>query len=169
MYFSVHSGSVGARLLASHPSSSKIGVLMDDSLALPSLDATQALALRIAKTLTRGDVVALAGELGTGKTTFVQFLVAAMKGGVEVTSPTFTLLQTYPVTLADGSACELHHYDLYRITHPRELEELGLEDAPLAVIEWPERLADPRLVTLALSFALASDGSRSVRIQRIKP
>jgi tRNA threonylcarbamoyl adenosine modification protein YjeE len=142
---------------------------VSNTIVLRSLDDTATFAADIAKTLKRGDVVALAGELGTGKTTFVQFLVAAMKGGSGVTSPTFTLLQTYPVTLADGSACELHHYDLYRITHPRELEELGLEDAPLAVIEWPERLADPQLVTLALSFALASDGSRSVRVQRIKP
>lgn len=136
------------------------------SIPLTSLDDTRALAVTLARELKRGDMVALSGELGTGKTTFAQFLIEALGGGSNVTSPTFTLLQTYPVTLADGSTCELHHYDLYRIEHPRELAELGMEEAPLALIEWPERAGNIP-VTLALSFSLAKDGQRSVRVQRM--
>ena len=115
-----------------------------------------------------GDVVTLAGDLGAGKTTFAQFLIQSLsRAPVEVTSPTFTLLQTYPVTLADGVACELYHYDLYRIEHPSALIELGLEEAvsQVALIEWPERLGDARIpIALALSFTLADDGSRKVAI-----
>lgn len=135
---------------------------------LRSLDDTQALAGRIAPYLRKGDVVALSGTLGAGKTTFVQFLVAALsKTPVEVTSPTFTLLSTYPVTLADGTSCDLHHYDLYRIDQPGALTELGMEEAfeQLAVIEWPEKLVDTRPVTLALTFHLAKDGTREVRME----
>lgn len=140
-----------------------------DVAALNALDDTSALARRLAPTLRRGDVVALAGALGTGKTTFVQYLVEALGGGTDVTSPTFTLLQTYPVTLADGNSCELYHYDLYRIAHPGELAELGLGEAPLAVIEWPERLADMSRITLALSFAMEKDGRRTVRVEHMNP
>lgn len=134
---------------------------------LPSLEATCALAHALAAQLTRGDVVFLAGDLGAGKTTFAQFLIRALAGEVEVTSPTFTLLQTYPIHYGDGVAGELYHYDLYRIAHESGLAELGLEEAAshLALIEWPERLGRTRLEpTLALSFALGHDGDRSVAI-----
>ena len=134
---------------------------------LPNLDATRKLAESVALRLRCGDVVTLAGDLGAGKTTFAQFLIEALSPQtVEVTSPTFTLLQTYPVRLSDSTACELYHYDLYRIEHASALAELGLEDAvaQVALIEWPERLEGTRIpVALALSFALANDGTRSVR------
>lgn len=137
-------------------------------ISLPTLDATRAFAQTLATRLRCGDVVTLAGDLGAGKTTFAQFLIRALSAGeVEVTSPTFTLLQTYPVILAGGAACELYHYDLYRIEQPSALIELGIEDAvsQLALIEWPERLGDMRLpIALALSFTLANDGTRSVTI-----
>lgn len=133
---------------------------------LPTLDDTRKLAETVASRLRCGDVVTLAGDLGAGKTTFAQFLIEALSPiPVEVTSPTFTLLQTYPVELSDGTACELYHYDLYRIEHPSALAELGLEEAvaQVALIEWPERLAGARIpVALALYFTLANDGSRSV-------
>lgn len=137
-------------------------------ISLPTLDATRAFAQTLATRLRCGDVVTLAGDLGAGKTTFAQFLIRALSAGeVEVTSPTFTLLQTYPVILAGGAACELYHYDLYRIEQPSALIELGIEDAvsQVALIEWPERLGDMRLpIALALSFTLANDGARSVTI-----
>lgn len=135
---------------------------------LPTLDDTRKLAENLAPHLRCGDVVTLRGDLGAGKTTFAQFLIRTLAGeGVEVTSPTFTLLQTYPVTLGDGAVDELYHYDLYRITHPSALVELGLDDAfaHLTLIEWPERLENyPVKVALALTFALHPDGTRSVDI-----
>ncbi len=137
-------------------------------ISLSSLTDTQALATRIAARLCVGDVVMLTGDLGAGKTTFAQFLIQALSAeAVEVTSPTFTLLQTYPITLADGVACELYHYDLYRIEHESALIELGFDDALTGVtlIEWPERLGGYRLpVSLALSITLADDGSRRVTL-----
>lgn len=126
-----------------------------------SLNQTREIALRLASRLRCGDVITVAGVVGAGKTTFAQFLIQALAGDVEVTSPTFTLLQTYPVTLVDGARCEFYHYDLYRIEHESALIELGFEDAvqQVALIEWPERLGGYKLpVTLALSFALGNDG-----------
>ena len=139
---------------------------MSQTLPLNSPDDTRKLAVAVGERLRCGDVVTLAGDLGAGKTTFAQFLIQSLSpGDVEVTSPTFTILQTYPVTLADGATLELYHYDLYRIEHESALVELGIEDAleQVALIEWPERLGHTRVpVALALSFTLGKDGSRSV-------
>jgi tRNA threonylcarbamoyl adenosine modification protein YjeE len=137
--------------------------------ALNSLDDTKKLAETLASKLNCGDVVTLAGDLGAGKTSFAQFLIRALsEEEVEVTSPTFTLLQTYPIRLANGSAYECFHYDLYRIEHPSALAELGLEEAlmGLTLIEWPERLHGMRLpVSLALAFTHGNDGSRTVALE----
>ncbi len=142
---------------------------MSQTIPLLSLADTQKFAENLAARLSCGDVVTLAGDLGAGKTTFAQFLIQALSPQpVEVTSPTFTILQTYQVTLAGGATCELYHYDLYRIEHPSALLELGIEDAlsQVALIEWPERLGESRLpIALALSFTLADDGARSVTVQ----
>jgi tRNA threonylcarbamoyl adenosine modification protein YjeE len=136
---------------------------------LSSLEETKKIAQTLGSALVCGDVVTLAGDLGAGKTTFAQFLIQSLsQGAVEVTSPTFNLLQTYPVQLASGQACELFHYDLYRIEHPSALVELGLEEAvaQVALIEWPDRLAGVDIpVALALSFTLANDGSRTITIR----
>lgn len=146
---------------------------MRSSFSLPTLDATKEMAETLASRLVCGDVVTLAGDLGAGKTTFAQFVIQALSPApVEVTSPTFTLLQTYPVTLADGRPCELYHYDLYRIEHPSALAELGFEDAVsnVALIEWPERLSGASIpVALALSFTLADDGTRGVTVASHDP
>ncbi len=136
---------------------------------LSGLEDTKKLAEMLASRLGCGDVVTLAGDLGAGKTTFAQFLIQALSPEpVEVTSPTFTLLLTYPVVLKDGAACELYHYDLYRIEEQSALRELGLEEAlsNVTLIEWPDRLGSEKLpIALALSFALAEDGARSVTIE----
>ena len=135
---------------------------------LTSRNDTRNFAEMLGSRLRCGDVVTLAGDLGAGKTTFAQFLIQSLSPApVEVTSPTFTLLNTYPVRLADGAACELYHYDLYRIEHPSQLTELGIEDAltQVTLIEWPDRLAGMRIpIALALSFTLADDGTRSVTL-----
>jgi tRNA threonylcarbamoyl adenosine modification protein YjeE len=131
-----------------------------------SVEHTKKIAQNLALRLVRGDVVTLAGDLGAGKTTFAQFLIQALSTApVEVTSPTFTLLQTYPVALHSGDACELYHYDLYRIEHPSQLTELGMEDAlqGITIMEWPERLEGVKMpVTLAISFTLDETGGHSI-------
>ena len=107
-------------------------------LALADVGATRALARRIAAALRGGDVVALSGPLGSGKSELARALIQARAGAaIEVPSPSFTLVQDYEV-----GALTIRHIDLYRIEQPAEIEELGLS-APAAdeawLIEWPER------------------------------
>jgi tRNA threonylcarbamoyladenosine biosynthesis protein TsaE len=111
------------------------------SFALPLADegATAALAARLAPLARPGDVIALAGELGSGKTSFARAFIRALGDAAEeVPSPTFSLVQTY-----ETQAGPIWHFDLYRLARPEEALELGLEDAlaeAIVLIEWPERL-----------------------------
>jgi tRNA threonylcarbamoyladenosine biosynthesis protein TsaE len=108
---------------------------------LPDEAATAALAGRLAPLAARGDVVALRGVLGAGKTSFARGFIAARAGRpIEVPSPTFTLVQTYD--LASGP---IWHFDLYRLERPEDAIELGIDEAfadGISLIEWPERLGD---------------------------
>lgn len=112
----------------------------------------------IAFALTTGDVLALEGDLGAGKTTFARGLIRALSGNgiTEVPSPTFTLLQSYELPRFD-----IAHFDLYRLTSPDELQELGLDLAlkrGAAVVEWPSRAADLLPVSrFTLHFADGTD------------
>ncbi len=93
---------------------------------------------RLALLLKSGDVVALSGPLGAGKTTFARALIAGLGGAAEVPSPTFALMQRYELT-----QLTLSHCDFYRL-EPHELDELGLDDAlseGAVIVEWPERAA----------------------------
>lgn len=105
---------------------------------LPDESASERLGEDIAAVLEAGDVVALRGELGAGKTTLARAVIRALANDavLEVPSPTFTLVQAY-----DGRLT-VHHFDLYRLGSADELEELGLEEAVAAgavLVEWPER------------------------------
>ena len=100
--------------------------------------ATAALGARLGAAARPGDVIALYGDLGAGKTTLARGLIQHLIGaGTEAPSPTFTLVQTY-----QGPSFPIWHFDLYRLNEPGEARELGLEEAVdgLALIEWPERL-----------------------------
>jgi len=109
------------------------------SIELPDEAATAALAARIAALARPGDVIALKGELGAGKTSFARAFIRARGGGGEdVPSPTFTLVQVYE--LAEAA---IWHFDFYRLRHPEEAWELGIEDGfrdGISLIEWPERI-----------------------------
>lgn len=129
------------------------------TLDLPSPDATAALAGGLALALGAGDVLLLEGEIGAGKTHFARALIRARLAAAgappeDIPSPTFTLVQTYA-----AGALEIWHADLYRLSDPQEVEELGLMSAfetALCLVEWPERLgnlAPPG--ALHLSFALS--------------
>ncbi|MCI2400030.1 tRNA (adenosine(37)-N6)-threonylcarbamoyltransferase complex ATPase subunit type 1 TsaE [Aliiroseovarius subalbicans] len=131
-----------------------------------SPDATAAFARALAPTLQAGDVVLLSGAIGAGKTHFARSLIQARLTAAgrfeDVPSPTFTLVQTY-----DDGVGELWHADLYRLTHPDEVEELGLIDAfetAICLVEWPDRLGDliPRTaLTLELN-ATETPGERII-------
>jgi tRNA threonylcarbamoyladenosine biosynthesis protein TsaE len=127
--------------------------------------ATVALAHRIAGVARAGDVIALSGDLGTGKTCFARaFVDAAVGDGEEVPSPTFTLVQTY-----ESSAGPIWHFDLYRLTRPDEAYELGIEEAlagGISLIEWPDRLA-ALLPTERLDIDLAYGAEPTARRARL--
>ncbi len=95
-------------------------------------------AAKIARKAVSGDIVALHGDLGTGKTTFVRAALRSLGWQDEVPSPTFTLAQVY-----DVDPLPVWHFDLFRLSHPQEVVELGIEEAfsdGVSFIEWPERL-----------------------------
>jgi tRNA threonylcarbamoyladenosine biosynthesis protein TsaE len=122
---------------------------------------TERLGAKLAPLLRPGDVVALSGRLGAGKTSFARGVVAALGLEGEAPSPTFPIVIAYdPPDLS----LPLWHIDLYRIDDEHEIDELGLDDARLdaaLLIEWPERMGR-RLWwdALRLTFEPTPDGGR---------
>jgi tRNA threonylcarbamoyladenosine biosynthesis protein TsaE len=108
-------------------------------LDLPDLAATAAFGAQIAAALRPGDVVALSGGLGAGKTTLARAIIAALGHIGEVPSPSFAIIETYdPPTVS----LPLVHADFYRLKRPEEADELGLDDyrsGAALLAEWPEQ------------------------------
>jgi tRNA threonylcarbamoyladenosine biosynthesis protein TsaE len=100
--------------------------------------ATAALGTRLAALLRPGDLVLLEGGLGAGKTSLARAIIRALTGdaALEVPSPSFALVQPY-----EANGRPLLHADLYRLSGPREIDELGLfdRDDAIVLVEWPER------------------------------
>ena len=130
------------------------------TLDLPDLAAMERLGARIAAALRPGDVVALSGGLGAGKTTLARAIIAALGYTGEVPSPTFTIVETY-----DPPALRLPlvHADFYRLNRPEEAEELGLDDyreGAVLIAEWPEQMGgfDCEVGCLSLRLETAETG-----------
>jgi tRNA threonylcarbamoyl adenosine modification protein YjeE len=131
--------------------------------------AFEAKAREFARSLRAGDVVALRGPLGAGKTTFVRAVVAVLHGSDQaVSSPTFVFRQRYDPP--HGGAPPVEHVDLYRIEDPAtEMPDLALDDAfapdRIALVEWPER-AEGWLPANRIEVAIDGIGAgpRTVRI-----
>lgn len=129
---------------------------------LPSPEATIAFGRDFAAQLRAGDVLALCGDLGAGKTHFVKGLAAGLGTEATVTSPTFTLIHEYP-----GGRLPLFHFDLYRLESEDELLRIGFDDyldaAGVFALEWAEKF--PALLpahTRWLRFTHRADGTREV-------
>ncbi len=135
-------------------------------LDLANEPATVALAARLARLARTRDVFALSGPLGAGKTAFARAFIRARSAVQdEVPSPTFTLVQIY-----DTDHVPIYHFDLFRLTHPDEAEELGIEEAfaeGISLIEWPERL-NGRLPTDRLDVTLEHGEGLDARTVRLK-
>ena len=128
-----------------------------------SPEATAALARRIGDILRPGMVLLLEGGVGAGKTHFARSLIQSLLVEPEdVPSPTFTLVQTY-----DGRSGEIWHADLYRLSAPDEVIELGLEEAfetAICLVEWPDRLGELAPVD-ALTLEFVPEGEDTRRIE----
>ena len=106
-----------------------------------SAEETRILGAALAPLLLPGDVISLSGDLGAGKTCFVQGLATALGAPGRVTSPSFTIVHEY-----SGARSKVYHLDLYRLGQTRELETLGwddmLQEMALVIVEWPDRAPD---------------------------
>ena len=108
-----------------------------------TLDETRMIALgqEISRLLLAGDILALTGDLGAGKTTLARAIIQALSlSPVEVTSPTFTLMQEYSVVTGAGKPAEILHCDLYRLESAQDVYSIGLFDMfddQITLIEWP--------------------------------
>lgn len=128
-------------------------------------DETRTLAFgaAIAALLTPGDVLALQGGLGVGKTTFARGLIQALLPDIgEVPSPTYTLVQAY-----EGPDFPIWHFDLYRLESPDEMEEIGWQETAdgVALVEWPDK-AGPHLPAWRLDLLFGFEGDhRTVTLE----
>lgn len=131
---------------------------------LPDLAAMETLGGRIAAQLRPGDVVALSGGLGAGKTTLARAVIAALGHEGEVPSPTFTIVETYD---PPDVRLPLVHADFYRLDRPAEADEIGLDhyrEGAALIAEWPEHVggfaSEPGCLAIALE--IAGSGRRAI-------
>jgi tRNA threonylcarbamoyladenosine biosynthesis protein TsaE len=132
------------------------------AISLPTAEATEAFGAALAERLRPGDVVALFGTLGAGKTTLARGILRGLGHQGDVASPTFPIVQTYEPPATRLAAW---HVDLYRIEQAAELEELGLDEAKQAgvlLIEWPDRLPVLWPETLRLRLEIAEGDGRAL-------
>lgn len=128
------------------------------------------IARKFAGEIRNGDIIALHGNLGMGKSVFARALIRTLCGDAEldVPSPTFTLVQLY-----DAADIQIAHFDLYRLEDPEEIFELGWEDAlgsGIAIVEWPDRLGPylPReRVDIRLQAGDNGPLTRKILIERV--
>jgi tRNA threonylcarbamoyladenosine biosynthesis protein TsaE len=159
-------------LLAPGGKGYKIGVVSSSVYSTDLADeaATASLAAAIARAARPGDVIALSGDLGAGKTSFARAFIRALgRGDEDVPSPTFTLVQTYELPTAT-----VWHFDLYRLERPDDVLELGFEDAAaegsIVLVEWPDRagglLPRDRLDLSLTTAAAAAGGDPAATLRR---
>jgi tRNA threonylcarbamoyladenosine biosynthesis protein TsaE len=128
-----------------------------------SADETAAIGFKYASAAQAGDVFALSGDLGSGKTQFVRGFVAGLGSSVPVTSPTFTILHEY-----SGGRLPAYHFDFYRLESAKAALQIGLDDyffgEGISIVEWADRFPDviPESAQW-ISFEFKSETSRVIR------
>ncbi len=135
-----------------------------------SVEETKKTASELAKTLKAGDVICMRGDLGAGKTAFVQGLAKGLGINEPVTSPTFTIVNEY------YGIMPLYHFDVYRIADPDEMYEIGYEEYiygdGVSVIEWAELieeiLPEERYEVTILKDVSLHDDYRKIRIEKVQ-
>ena len=136
-----------------------------------SYEETEKVAAEFARGLKGGEVIAMYGDLGAGKTAFVRGMARALGIQDHITSPTFTILNVY-----EGGRLPLYHFDVYRIADPDEMYEIGYEDYigsdGVAVIEWAELIDDilpDEYLRIDISRdSLDDDDHREISIGRVR-
>jgi tRNA threonylcarbamoyladenosine biosynthesis protein TsaE len=145
-----------------------------------TFEETRSLGAELAKTLRGGEVIALHGDLGAGKTTFMQGFAHGLSIKKNVISPTFIIMRSYKLSslsdpskgLRQAQAKNLYHLDLYRIETEAEAIDLGVTDLMgqpenIVAIEWPEKIENllPEK-TIHIYFEYIEENKRSIRIDR---
>lgn len=139
-----------------------------DKLISNNAEETESIGNNFAKSLSRGDVIYLSGDLGAGKTTFVKGIGRGLGVKSRVISPTFSIIRTHKVN--NQKFDTLYHIDLYRIETPDDLVSLGLDEIfsdeqGVVLVEWPEKLGETRYeYSKQIKINLLEDGSREIQI-----
>ena len=126
---------------------------------------TEGIGRQFAKELNVGSILALKGELGSGKTQFTKGLVAGLESSAPVTSPTFTIIHEYP-----GGRLPVYHFDFFRLENRESVAQLGLDDYffgdGISVIEWADRFPEsiPNQARWIL-FEIRSENARMINIK----
>jgi tRNA threonylcarbamoyladenosine biosynthesis protein TsaE len=137
-----------------------------------SAQETQALGEKIANNLKGGEVLALTGELGSGKTTFLQGLAKGLGIKERILSPTFIMMRSYPITDRQSPVTNFYHVDLYRVENEKDVEGLGLEEIwsdprNIVAIEWAEKIKKilPKK-RIDIYFKYLKEDEREIKIVR---
>ena len=126
---------------------------------------TEAIGRQLAEHIDVGSILALKGDLGSGKTLFVRGLVGGLGSSADVTSPTFTIVHEYR-----GGRVPVYHFDFFRIENQRSVERLGLDDYffgdGVSVIEWADRFTEfiPEQARW-IRFEIKSENQRAITFQ----
>jgi tRNA threonylcarbamoyladenosine biosynthesis protein TsaE len=133
-----------------------------------STEETKKLAVKLAGKIKKGDVIALYGDLGSGKTTFTRFLTGALGLESRVQSPTFVIARKY-----SNDELTLNHIDLYRLGTKEEAMDIGMteflnDSDAITVIEWPEIIEDvlPERI-IRINFSYTGENDRNISIQNL--